>query len=296
MYGTAQKQFLQFCQKFAVPPLPASEQTLILFTADMSQRVCYTSARSYLSAVRHLHIANGYGDPLKGALQLELVLKGLKRKKPKGQDTRLPITPLVLKIIKQVLMGNPQDYNNIMLWAACCLAFFAFLRAGELTTNEKFDPEVHLTPEDIELDNHTNPSTLKVNIKRSKTDQTREGVSLYVGRTGNELCLVAAMLPFLVSRGNAPGPLFITKDGRHLTRSLLVKMVKETLTTAGIDCSRYNGHSFRIGAATTALAKGVPEATIQTLGRWKSEAYKQYVRIPREQLAAISVQMSENTN
>ena len=49
------------------------------------------------------------------------------------------------------------------------------------------------------------------------------------------------MLPFLVSRGNAPGPLVITKDGKHLTRSLLVKMVKETLTTAGIDCSRYNG-------------------------------------------------------
>ena len=60
------------------------------------------------------------------------------------------------------------------------------------------------------------------------------------------------MLPLLVSRGNAPGPLVITKDGKHLIRSLLVKMAKETLTTAGIDCSRYNGHSFRIRAATTA--------------------------------------------
>lgn len=277
-----------------MPSLPASEQVLILFTAEISQRVCYTSARSYLSAVRHLHISNGYQDPLKGALQLELVLKGLKRKKPKGQDTRLPITPLVLRHIKQVLMQNPGDYNNILLWAACCLAFFAFLRAGEFTTNEKFDPEVHLMPEDIELDDCANPSVLKISIKKSKTDQTREGVSLYVGKTGNELCPVAALLPFLVIRNQKGfGPLFITKDGSYLTRSLLVKMVKETLSVAGVDCSRYSGHSFRIGAATTALAKGVPETTIKTLGRWKSEAYKQYIRIPRDQLVAIGVQMSE---
>ena len=69
---------------------------------------------------------NGYGDPLKGALQLELILKGLKRKKPREQDTRLPITPLVLRMIKQVLMRNPRDYNNMMLWAACWLVFLPF--------------------------------------------------------------------------------------------------------------------------------------------------------------------------
>ena len=74
------------------------------------------------------------------------------------------------------------------------------------------------------------------------------------------------------------------------------KMVKETLTRAGVECSNYNGYSFRIGAATTALARGVPEATIQTLGCGKSDAYKQSIRIPREQLAGISAQMSQNTN
>ena len=70
----------------------------------------------------------------------------------------------------------------------------------------------------------------------------------------------------------------------------------KTLTRAGVDCSNYNGHSLRIGAATTALAGGIPDATIQTLGRWKSDAYKQYIRIPREQLAVISAQMSKNVN
>ena len=165
-----------------------------------------------------------------------------------------------------------------------------------MTTNEEFNPDIHLTPEDIQVDHHSNPSIQKINIKNSKTDHTREGISLYVGRTGNELCPVAAMLPFLVARGRDASPLFVTKEGKHLTRPLLVKMVKETLTTEEVDCSCYNGHSFRIGAATMVLAKGIPEATIQTLGHWKSEAYKQYIRIPRKQLAAISVQMSQNGN
>ena len=121
-------------------------------------------------------------------------------------------------------------------------------------------------------------------------------MDLYVGKTGNELCPVAAILAFLAVRGQDDSPLFKTKDGTPLSRQMLVTMVKNTLLKAGIDCSRYSGHSFRIGAATTALAKGIPESTIQTLGRWKSDTYKRYVRIPREQLSSFSMQMSSNLN
>ena len=227
---------------------------------------------------------------------MELVLRGLRRKKPRGQDVRLPITPLILMRIRDVLMQQPHDFNNIMLWAACCLAFFAFLRAGEFTiqSGEEFDPSTHLTPRDIdsEVDNLANPSMLKVRIKRSKTDQWREGVELYVGKTGNKLYPVAVILAFLAIRGQDDSPLFKTKDGAPLSRQMLVNMIKNTLSKAGIDCSRYSGHSFRIGTATTALAKGILESTIQTLGRWKSDTYKQYVRIPRDQLSALSAQMS----
>ena len=67
--------------------------------------------------------------------------------------------------------------------------------------------------------------------------------------------------------------LFKTKEGIPLSRQMLVKMVKDSLPKVGTDCSRYNGHSFRSGVATTALAKGIPETTVQMLGRWKSDAY-----------------------
>ena len=60
-----------------------------------------------------MSFANGHGDPLREALQLELVLKRFKQKKPKGQDTRLPMTPLVLLRIKQTLMQDPHEYMEM---------------------------------------------------------------------------------------------------------------------------------------------------------------------------------------
>ena len=41
----------------------------------------------------------------------------------------------------------------------------------------------------------------------------------------------------------------------------------------------YTGHSFRIGAATSAAARGVPLAVIQHMGRWKPNAFQHYIRL-----------------
>ena len=57
------------------------------------------------------------------------------------------------------------------------------------------------THRDIEVDDLANPSMLKIRIKMSKTDQWREGVDLFVGKTENELCPVAAIIAFLAMRG-----------------------------------------------------------------------------------------------
>ena len=68
--------------------------------------------------------------------------------------------------------------------------------------------------------------------------------------------------------GPGPGPLFRFADGAGLTRSRFVAQIREALRTAGVDESRYNGHSFRIGAATTAAARGIEDCVIKTVGRW----------------------------
>ena len=137
---------------------------------------------------------------------VRLVLKGVKRWRPRSERHRLPITPYILNTMLTVLLQNPQEYNNIMLWAACCLGFFAFLRSGEFTAPAStFDPTWHLSPQDILVDSHATPSMLEIKIKGSKTDQTRRGVSLFVGRTHNCLCPVTAILAYLAVRGTSPG-------------------------------------------------------------------------------------------
>ena len=124
-----------------------------------------------------------------------------------------------------------------------------------------------------------------VAIKQSKTDPFRQGVTLTLGRTRAALCPVASMAAFLVRRGSRQGPLFQFENGQFLTRQRFVSKVQAALQKAGIDPSRYQGHSFRIGAATTAAERGFEDSLIKTLGRWDSTAYMRYIRIPREQLA-----------
>ncbi len=280
---------MKFCEAIGKYPLPATERTLVLFTAHLSGSVGYSTVRAYMSAVRHLHLSKGYADPFLAVPQLDLVFKGVKRLKPSGQDRRLPITPIVLRDIWEVVQRTPTDYTNIMMWAACCLGYFAFLRCGEFTVNDPFDPGKHLEISDIAVDSYEIPTMISVFLKQSKTDQDKSGIKLFLGRTNQDLCPVVAVLAYLgVRKVGSTTALFVQDGGNPLSRAALVAWLKSTLRVAGVDSSFFTGHSFRIGAASTAAAKGVEDSTIQALGRWKSDAFKRYIRIPRHQLAAFS--------
>ena len=141
------------------------------------------------------------------------------------------------------------------------------------------------------MDSTAAPTTVRVRIKASKTDPFRAGVDVYLGHTGDPICPVAALLTYMAARGNGTGPLFKFASGKPLTRDSFVSRVKEALHAAGVDPTPYSGHSFRSGAATTAASKGIGDATIKMMGRWKSSAYQLYVKTPRQQLAAVSHQL-----
>ena len=147
---------------------------------------------------------------------------------------------------------------------------------------------VHLSFSDVAIDDPQNPSIMLVHLKTSKTDSFRKGVDIFLGRTHNELCPISTMLAYLAVRGGAAGPLFKFRNGLLLTRDRLVAKLREVLSATDIRQSDYCGHSFRIGAATTAAQSDICDSTIQLLGQWESSANLLYIRTPREQLAAIT--------
>ena len=100
------------------------------------------------------------------------------------EKQRLPITPHILRAIKRVWEPLAADPDIVMLWAACCVAFFGFLRIGEMSVpdDDSYDPAVHLSRQDIALDDASSPSVVRVRIKQSKTDPFRKGIDLYLGK------------------------------------------------------------------------------------------------------------------
>ena len=121
-----------------------------------------------------------------------------------------------------------------------------------MTSVGEFDPASSLCASDISVDSRENPTMVCVVLRQSKTDPFRKGASIYLGRTYGDLCPVVALLGYIMLRLQVLGPLFVYKDGSYLTREKLVGSVRQTLRAAGVDTKGYSGHSFRIGAATTA--------------------------------------------
>lgn len=299
VYKSVRNRYLQFCSKFSFPCLPLSEPVLCMFVAYLSlQGVKHQSVKCYLAALRHMQIELRGEDPFGPGRfpRLEYVLKGLKRNgPPAATERRLPITPDILVRLHGFWNNSKDDPNTAMLWAACCLGFFGFLRSGEFTvvSDRAFDPASSLTPTDVAVDSRDNPTVVSVYIKQSKNDPFRAGVHVYLGRTNRLLCPVAAILSYLAMRAPpANGPLFVFSDGRYLTRQRLVQHLRSALQHCGINPAHYSGHSFRIGAASTAARAGVEDSAIQLLGRWHSAAYQRYIRTPREQLAAVSARLT----
>ena len=209
-------------------------------------------------------------------LRLAQVLRGIAKASEgdhKSRQPRLLITPEILQQIKEAWEKDQIDKDRVMLWAAFTLCFFSFICSGKLCciTEGAFDQSCNLTPHDIAVDDVRNPTTMKVHLKCSKTDLFREETDKFLACMDDELCPIAAMLSWLVIRGNKDSPLFNFHSGAPITRSSFVSCLKEALTIVNIDSSGFSGHNFQIGAAIAAVKLGLPNSAIKPLGRWKSD-------------------------
>lgn len=111
----------------------------------------------------------GLPDPLvKAMARLKRVIKGVKREYARSnpsQRNRLPITPEVLHKIKAVWSTQASSFNNIMLWAVCCLCYFGFFRSGEVTVPSEvaYNSRAHLNVDDIAVDDITDSTVVSDN-------------------------------------------------------------------------------------------------------------------------------------
>ena len=122
-------------------------------------------------------------------------------------------------------------------------------------------------------------ATGRLHIKESKTDPFRLGVDLFLSRPHHSVCPVKALEKYMArSRSRASDlTLFSHADGSFLTSLRLTSMLRSLLHQLGFNEDQNTGHSFRIGAATTAAAAGLPDWLIKTLGRWSSDCYQRYI-------------------
>ena len=73
-------------------------------------------------------------------------------------------------------------------------------------------------------------------------------MKIIVGKTDDNLCLVAALLTYLTVRGSHPGPLFVWKSDTTLSKIKFVEEVRLALEAVHLPVSDF---SFRIGATST---------------------------------------------
>ena len=296
-YGSGGKQYLNFCALYRPEGsiLPADETVLIEFCTFLAKSVKQKTIKTYLAAVRHFHIRAGFDLDFSKFPRLQLVLKGIKRVQGDSIRIRLPITTHHLRLFYFLLcISTTTNHDSLMIWAAMTLAFFGFLRLGELTCNSShFSQDIHLCASDIVfVPNTSNPQYISVSLKASKTDPFRQGQIITIGATGELLCPVKALKKYLAARAVCSlGPLFRYRSGKFLTKAELTSELRALLSRAGLNSNNYAGHSFRIGAATSAAAKDIPAWLIKVLGRWTSDCFQRYIQTPQSVIASISAKL-----
>ena len=290
------KKFSAFCAWYAVSdPFPVTEYLLCCFASSMADEgLAPQSIKSYLVAVHNTQLSLGLPDPREHSSLpvLKRVQMGISRARLGCQQSsrvRLPMTGQVLRQIKAELERSNHTERQL-LWAVSCMVFFGFFRLGELLlpTRAAFNPRLHLAWGDVAVDDPHNPQMLRCHLKQSKMDQLGQGAHIVMGRTGMDLCPVVAVLDYITIHVDQPGPFFLTLTKVPLTKQEFLTELRKVLLAVGLPAEEYAGHSFRIGAATSAALTGVEDSTIQMLGRWQSTAFLAYIRTPQRHLAAVS--------
>ena len=197
-------------------------------------------------------------------------------------------------------------------WRGVLLAFFLLLRASEFLGDDKRRAPTHfcLRCEGVHFFGEGSAEPLprhlwrtaahaRLRLPGSKTDQRLIGTTLVVAATGGSaadpVCVLADLLLSLPSTllGTAPiMTVFRAGAQSMVTRAEVTELVQAMVVAAGRDIDNVGIHAMRVGGATTLAAAGMSERAIKLAGRWRSEAYKVYIRDNMADFTAITAALA----
>ena len=279
-YKRAWTLFTQFQIKLfnnGVVALPISPSVLALFIAYLFDlKYAPSTVNTYVSAIGYSHRLSGLPDPTRVFYILQ-ILKGY-GKKGFRLDSRLPITlPILNRIIEASAHIAGSRYQICQFKAMCSLAFFAFLRIGEITVTTSNNQPLQMHQLSQLYDTNNQVKGIKLTFGNFKHNYNQRPFSLEIYRQ-TRICPVQLLMDYLVLRGSRPGAIFISHLGNPVSRDAFATQLKRAFRHCGLDTSKYKSHSFRIGTASHAAEHGYSDAQIRALGRWKSNAFLKYLR------------------
>jgi site-specific recombinase XerD len=273
-YKSDFNDFGLFCAQNGFKSLPSEPKIISLYLTHLSTKDAKMSTlKRRLVSIGVIHKLKGYYLDTKHPSIIENIM-GIKRRKGSNQKGKKPILINNLKQIINVIDQQNKEKIKILRDRSIILIGFS----GGFRRNEI----VSLDYEDLDFVTEG----LKINLRKSKTDQFGEGTLKalpYFDKS--QYCPVVSLQRWIEISNIRSGPLFrrFAKGSKlsekRLTDQTIALLIKEYLTLSGIDCKNYSGHSLRSGFATSAAESGAEERSIMAMtGHKSTEMVRRYIK------------------
>jgi len=273
-YKSDFNDFSLFCAQNGFKSLPSEPKVVSLYLTYLSTKDSKMSTlKRRLVSIGVIHKLKGYYLDTKHPSIIENIM-GIKRRKGNVQKGKKPILISDLKIIINVIdQQNREVIKKLRDRSIILIGFSGGFRRNEI---------VSLDYNDLDFVKEG----LKINIKRSKTDQFGEGSKKALPYFDNShYCPVVSLKNWINITKINSGSLFrrFSKGSKltekRLTDQTVALLIKEYLQLAGIDSKNYSGHSLRSGFATSAAESGAEERSIMAMtGHKSTEMVRRYIK------------------
>ena len=273
-YKSDFNDFSLFCAQNGFKSLPSEPKIISLYLTHLSTKDAKMSTlKRRLVSIGVIHKLKGYYLDTKHPSVLENIM-GIKRRKGSNQKGKKPLLINDLKLLINVIdNNNNEEIMRVRDRSIILIGFSGGFRRNEI---------VSLDFNDLDFVSEG----LKINLKRSKTDQFGEGSVKGLPYFDNSLyCPVLSVKKWIEISNIKSGPLFrrFTKGSKltnnRLTDQTVALLIKKYLKLAGIESKNYSGHSLRSGFATSAAESGAEERSIMAMtGHKSTEMVRRYIK------------------